>query len=126
MGNLTKVIHPYDDSKDLLSTHRKLRYQSGVGSLLYIVKHSRPDLNNSVRGLSKSMDRENEEGYKKLLQVLNFIKNTTNLGIIFETSRTLTWNLEFYSGSDFTGDNNIRRSISGYLIYVNQNLITWS
>ena len=94
MGNLTKVIRPPDDSKDLLSTHRQVRYQSGVGSLLYIVKHSRPDLNNSVRELSKIMDRDNEEGYKKLLQVLNFIKHTTNLGIIFETSRTLTWNLE--------------------------------
>ena len=37
---------------------------------------------------------KNEEGYKKLLQVLNFIRYTTDLGIIFETSKTLTWNLE--------------------------------
>ena len=85
MGNLTKVIRPSDDSQDLLSTQKQVRYQSGVGSLLYIVKHSRPDLNNSVRELSKSMDRANEEGYKKLLQVLNFIKYTTDLGIIFKT-----------------------------------------
>ena len=126
MGNLTKVIRPSDDSKDLLSTHRQVHYQSGVGSLLYIVKHSRPDLNNSVRELSKSMDQSNEEGYKKLLQVLNFIKYTTNLGIIFETSKTLTWNLECYSDSDFAGDTTNRKSISGYLIYVNQNLIAWS
>ena len=89
MGNLTKVIHTYDDSKDLLSTHIQVRYQSGVGSLLYIVKHSRPYLNNSIRELSKSMDRENKEGYKKLLQALNFIKYTTNLGIIFENSKNL-------------------------------------
>ena len=27
MGNLTKVIRPSDDSKDLLSTQRQLRYQ---------------------------------------------------------------------------------------------------
>ena len=94
MGNLTKVIRPSDDSQDLLSTQKQVRYQSGVGSLLYIVKHSRPDLNNSVRELSKIMDRANEEGYKKLLQVLNFVRYTTDLGIIFETSKTLTWNLE--------------------------------
>ena len=72
------------------------------------------------------MDRANEEGYKKLLQVINFIKYTTNLGIIFETSKTLTWNLEFYSDSDFEVDTTNRKSISGYLIYVNQNLIAWS
>ena len=126
MGNLTKVIRPSDDSQDLLSTQKQVRYQSGVGSLLYIVKHSRPDLNNSVRELSKSMDRANEEGYKKLLQVLNFIKYTTDLGIIFKTSKILTWNLECYSDSDFAGDTTNRKSISGYLIYVNQNLIAWS
>lgn len=62
MGNLTKVILPSDDSKDLLPTQKQVRYQSGVGSLLYLVKHSIPDLNNSVRELSKSMDRANEEG----------------------------------------------------------------
>ena len=72
------------------------------------------------------MDRANEEGYKKLLQVLNFIKYKTNLGIIFETSKTPNWNLEFYSDSDFEGDTTNRKSISGYLIYVNQNLIDWS
>ena len=109
MGNLTKAIRPHDDSKDLLSTHKQVRYQSGLGSLLYIVKHSRPYVNYSVRELSKRMDRDNEEGYKKLLQVLNFIKNTTNIRIIFETSRTLTWNLEFYSDSDFSGDTTNRR-----------------
>ena len=62
MGNLTKVIRLSDDSQDLLPTQKQVRYQSGVGSLLYLVKHSRPDLNNSVRELSKSMDRANEEG----------------------------------------------------------------
>ena len=64
MGNLTKVTRPLDDSQDLLSTNKQVRYQSGVGSLLYIVKNSRPDINNSVRELSKRMDRSNEEGYK--------------------------------------------------------------
>ena len=65
MGNLTKVICTPDYSKDFLSTHRQVSYQSVVGYLIYIVKHSIPDLKNSVRELSKSMDRDNEEGYKK-------------------------------------------------------------
>ena len=72
------------------------------------------------------MDKANEDGYEKLLQVLNFLKHTTNLVIIFESSKTLTWNLEFYSDSDFSGYTTNRKSISGYLIYVNKNLIAWS
>ena len=72
------------------------------------------------------MDQEDKDGYEKLLQVLNFLKYTTNLGIIFKSSKTLTWNLECYSDSDFSGDNTNRKSISVYLIYVNQNLVSWS
>ena len=62
MGNLTKVIHPSDNSQDLLPTQRQVPYQSGVGSLLYIIKNSWTHLNNSGRESSKSMYRENKEG----------------------------------------------------------------
>ena len=31
-------------------------YRSGVGTLLYLTKHSRPDITNPVRESSKSMD----------------------------------------------------------------------
>ena len=33
-----------------------------AGSLIYLVKNSRPDLNNSVRELSNRMDSEYQEG----------------------------------------------------------------
>ena len=32
-------------------------YRSGMGTLLYLTKHSRPDITNPVRELSKSIDR---------------------------------------------------------------------
>ena len=31
-------------------------YRSGVGTLLYLTKHSRPDISNPVRELSKTID----------------------------------------------------------------------
>ena len=34
----------------------KSMYRSGVGTVLYLTKHSRPDITNPVRELSKSMD----------------------------------------------------------------------
>ena len=49
MGNLIKVNRPTEDSSDILPTNKQVRYHSGVGYLLYILKHSRTDLNNSVR-----------------------------------------------------------------------------
>ena len=43
---------------DISKVDEKTRsmYRSGVGTLLYLTKHSRPDITNPVRELSKSMD----------------------------------------------------------------------
>ena len=68
----------------------------GYWSLLYILKNSLPEIKNSVRELSKNMVLVYKEVYKHLLIVLNLIKYTSNLVIIFKSYETLTWNLIFY------------------------------
>ena len=70
------VIRPECD-KDLDLTFDYFKnYQSGVGLLLYIVRHSRPDLSNCVRELSKSMTLTTRDNYKKLLRVIRYIYDT--------------------------------------------------
>ena len=70
------VIRPECD-KDLDLTFDDFKnYQSGVGLLLYIVRHSRPDLSNCVRELSKSMTLTTRDNYKKLLRVIRYIYDT--------------------------------------------------
>lgn len=58
MNNIIKITRPDDSYESILDTKIQKRYQSGVGSLLYIVKFSRPDFSNRFRDLSKFMDRE--------------------------------------------------------------------
>ena len=42
--------------EEMISEEEQMEFRSGVGSLLYLLKHSRPELSNSVRELSKVMD----------------------------------------------------------------------
>ena len=50
----TGVVRPKDE--DLLVTDlQQEKYRSNVGVLLYLVKHSRPDIANAVQELSKCM-----------------------------------------------------------------------
>ena len=49
---------------------------SGIGSLLYLVKHSRPGLSNAVCELSKCMDKANMIHYKALLRAIKYIIDT--------------------------------------------------
>jgi hypothetical protein len=50
--------------------------RSGVESLLYLVKHSRPDLANCVRELSKVIDRLGYTHWKALLSAIKYFEVT--------------------------------------------------
>ena len=65
-----KITLPEEDDKNILSVNELRRYQSGVGSLLYLVRNSRPDIGNAVRELSKSMDRRNNENMTYIFNVI--------------------------------------------------------
>ena len=44
------------EDEDKAGTTEHATYKSGVGTLLYLTQHSRPDLCNAVRELSKTLD----------------------------------------------------------------------
>ena len=44
------------DEEDKVTKKEQVFYQSGVVTLLYLTKYSRPNITNAVRELSKSMD----------------------------------------------------------------------
>ena len=47
-------------------------YRSGVGMLLYLTKHSRPDITNPVRELCKSMDGTSMAHVTEMYRVIKF------------------------------------------------------
>ena len=52
--------------------------------LLYLIKHSHPDLANVTRELSKANDGVNSAAYKELLCVIKDVLNKKNLGLKIE------------------------------------------
>ena len=87
-------------------------YMSGVGTLLYLTKHSRPDITNPVRELSKSMDGASMAHVTKMYRVIIFVLETKTLGLrmvpIFKDD---IWKLEALSDSDFANDKDTRYSV---------------
>ena len=99
-------------------------YRSCVGSLLYIVKHSRPDLCNTVRELSKVNRLGKLEDFISMLQCGSFLFATKDLGVQMERKTgDWKWNLYGFSDSDWGNDLDNRRSITGIAVFVNGNLI---
>jgi hypothetical protein len=58
--------------------------RSAVGSLLYLIKYSRPDIANTVRELSKCMDKTTPAAYKEMTCVMRFVSATKDYGLKIE------------------------------------------
>jgi Reverse transcriptase (RNA-dependent DNA polymerase) len=76
-GPGVKVMQPKNEETRLTKGEQE-EYRSGVGSLLYLLKHSRPDISNCVRELSKVMDGANLAHQKMLHRAIKFVDHTKN------------------------------------------------
>ena len=95
--------------------------------LLYLVKHSRPDIANCVRELSKVLDGPSEASYKEMLRCIKYVLDSKDMGLKIEPigDKHDAWEIICYSDSDWAGDPESRRSVSGYIIYVQGVPVIW-
>jgi len=73
VGNIPEAVFILD--------HNQKLYRSGVCMLLFLVKHTLPDLSNSTRELTKVMDKAMEGHMKELCRVIKYAINTKNKGL---------------------------------------------
>jgi hypothetical protein len=102
-------------------------FRSGVGMLLYLVKHSRPDIANAVRELSKVMDAPSAAALKELKRTIKFVLDTEDFGLKIEPDKitTMKWRLKVYTDSDWAGDKDTRLSVTGYVLFLRDVPILW-
>ena len=102
-------------------------YRSGVGMLLYLIKYSQPDIANCARELSTVLDGATDQAWKELLCANKFVLDTKDLGlhICLTEGRDLPWILILFYDSDYAGNPNTRRSVSGYILFVKGVPVAW-
>ena len=69
-----------ENLEDKVSSEEHETYRSGVGTLLYLTKHSRPDICNPVRELSKPMDEPAPVHLKEMYKVIDMYYPQENMG----------------------------------------------
>ena len=121
-----KVIRKDPEKEPIDDNEAQSTYRTGVGMLLYMVKHSRPDIANSVRELSKVLGCCNMGDFKEMKRVIKYVLDTPTKGLKIEPEVTQgNWKLEIFSDSDFSGDKETRLSVSGFILYVCGVPISW-
>ena len=115
-----------ENPEDKVSPEEHETYKSGVGTLLYLTKHSRPDICNPMRELSKPMDAPAPVHLKEMYKVIRFVLSTKENGLKFELKKDMKkWALKALCDSDFASDKGTRISVFGYIIYFCGIPITW-
>ena len=69
------------DGKAMVSKEKQANYRLGVSMLLYLVKHLRPDIVNTVKELSKSLDGCTEASFRQMLHVIKYVLDTNNMSL---------------------------------------------
>ena len=101
-------------------------YRTIVGSLVYAMTCTRPDLSFIVSKLSQHLSRPTEGDWTLLKQVLRYIKGTMNYSLCF-TKSISPMKIVGYSDSDWASCSEDRRSITGYYFRLNDEgpAISW-
>ena len=101
----------------------RTRYQSAVGSLMYAMLGTRPDLAYAVSVVSRYTHNPTAKHWGVVKRILVYLKGTVNMELTFQGTLS---NLVGYTDSDWVGDTATRRSISGYVFNVGSAAISWS
>jgi hypothetical protein len=122
------IICPSNPDEQI-SQEDQVIYCAGVGMLLYLIKYSRPDIANVIGELSKCMDKATPAAFKEMKQVMRFVANTKEHSLRIEPDEAskdkFKWNMVVYTDSDWAGDKEDRRSVSGYVVFLLGVPIPW-
>ena len=125
-GPKTTCIRP-EKGDPLITKENQSIFRSGVGMLLYLVKHSRPDIANAVRELSKVADGATEAHWKAMCRLIKYVLDTANYGLKIKPkdNKNNLFYLEGIADSEYAGDKDSRISVYGYIIYFCGAPIAW-
>jgi hypothetical protein len=117
---LTKEMCP--KTQEEIEYMSRVPYSSTVGSLMYAMVCTRPDIAHAVGVVSRYMNNPGKEHWEEVKWILRYLRGTTTHALCFGGSDTF---LQGYVDSDMAGDKDSRRSTTGYVFTIGGTTISW-
>ncbi|KAG8491868.1 hypothetical protein CXB51_015214 [Gossypium anomalum] len=117
---LSSALSPQSDDEIEYMSH--VPYSSAVGSLMYAMVCSRPDLSYAVSAVSRYMASPGKEHWKAVQWILRYLRGTTDVCLQFRRTKD---GVIGYVDADFAGDLDRRRSLTGYVFTIGGCAISW-
>jgi hypothetical protein len=117
-------IRPVKDVDPTIHPDRQFKYRSGVGMLMYLVKHSSRDIANTTRELTKVIYGSTEAHWKAMMRIIKYVFDTNQYTLKLKPYMG-TVTLKAISDSEFAGDRETRKSVYCFVTYYCVALIAW-
>ncbi|KAK9769258.1 putative Integrase catalytic domain-containing protein [Seiridium cardinale] len=98
-------------------------YQRAIGSLMYAMLGTRPDIAFAVSKCSRYLARPNKDCIRAVQRIFAYLRTTIDLELVY---RGDSINLQGFSDADWAGDRETRRSTSGYIFNLGSGAVSWS
>jgi hypothetical protein len=102
-------------------------YASVVGSFMYAMVNTRPNITHSMRVLRSYMSKPGKEHWISVKRVFRYLCGTAYYGICYQgrPSANIVLDIHGFFGLDWVGDLDHKRSTSGYVFNLFGGEINW-
>jgi hypothetical protein len=100
----------------------RVPYASAVGSLMFAMICTRPNIAQAMETASRYMTNPDREHWNTIKRILRYIKGTSDAVLCYGG---LEFTIRGYVDSDFTGDLEKRKSTTGYVFIIAGGAVSW-
>ncbi|XP_062104486.1 secreted RxLR effector protein 161-like [Humulus lupulus] len=120
------ILSSEQSPKDDMSKRKmeEIPYAKAIGSVMYAMISTRPDIAYVVSTLSRFMSNPGEDHWKGLKWLLRYLKTTSDYGLKFEKGGD-DLKLEGYVDADYASNRDTRKSMTSYCFMLNTCCINW-
>lgn len=101
----------------------QLEYASAIGSLMYAMHCTRPDISFAVSKLSRYTSSPNIDHWKAIGRVLGYLKRTSGIGLFYYKFPSV---LEGYSDASWINSVGDNKSTSGWIFTLASGVVSWA
>ena len=98
-------------------------YSSAVGSIMYAMVCTRLDISHAISVVSRYMANPGKEHWQATKWILRYLRGTANIGLVYDRASTDSGSVIGYVDSDFVGDLDKRKSLTGYVFTLSDSVI---